>query len=104
MPIYEYICWGCNERQEIIRKYEQRNRAVYCQFCKGKAELVASVPQLGIWNAERRFPNVSNLGDGSMTFPSKDAYERHLKANHMAESAIDGKVKTPHGAKVTVFK
>ena len=56
-----------------------------------------------VWNTERRFPNVASAGDGTMSFSSKRKYEQHLTEHHMAETAHDGKVRTPHGAKVTRY-
>jgi hypothetical protein len=61
-------------------------------------ERIYSVPALSIWDASRPFPNAVKSGDG--TFPTKAAYESHLKANNMAESDTSGKMYRPHGNKV----
>ena len=55
-------------------------------------ERLFSVPVVSIWDAERQFPNAVNVGKG--TFPTKAAYESHLKAHDMAETKIDGKNKS----------
>jgi hypothetical protein len=63
-------------------------------------ERVLMAPAMHVWNSERQFPNVSPHGDGTMTFPTKDAYESHLKATGLREIAHDGLIKKPHGNKV----
>ena len=63
-------------------------------------ERQASAPALGIWNAERKFPNLSPHGDGTMTFASKAAYEARLKELNFAEVSQGGLVERPHGNKV----
>jgi hypothetical protein len=57
-----------------------------------KTERIFSVPALSIWDADRPFPNAVKAGDGK--FPTKAAYESHLKANHMAETSTTGKQKS----------
>jgi putative FmdB family regulatory protein len=102
MPIYEFYCHACAKTFEEIRHLDQREPP-QCAECGASTEYVISAPKLGIWNGERKFPNVSNYGDGSASFPDKASYERHLKDNHMAESSTDAPKKVPLGADVTVY-
>jgi len=91
MPIYEWICQKCGTTHEGYRSIEKRDLAMICP--KGhKAERIYSVPALSIWDADRPFPNAVHFGEGK--FPTKSAYESHLKANDMAEVAIDGRNKS----------
>jgi putative FmdB family regulatory protein len=103
MPIYVFRCQPCEYEVEEIRKVSDYNPP-HCDSCNGTMEYILTPPDLQIWNAERKFPNVGRYGDGSMSFASKDAYERHLKDHHMAESSTDAPVKTPHGAEVTIYE
>lgn len=97
MPIYEYFCSQCSTRREVYRPIADRDMISLCR--KGHAEVrVYSVPSLSIWNASRPFPNAVKSGDG--TFPTRGAYEAHLKANDIAEARIDGKIYRPHGNRV----
>lgn len=91
MPIYEFQCWGCNEKTEDLRKLEDYTPAK-CPTCGGSAEHIISAPALNIWNHERKFPNVTGHGDGSMTFESKDSYDAHLTENNLVESSQGGTV------------
>jgi hypothetical protein len=63
-------------------------------------EHIIALPNVVIWNEERRFPNLTQHGDGSMAFPSKAAYKKYLEDNHAAEVSQGGVVKRPHGNKV----
>lgn len=91
MPIYEHFCRECKTTHEAYRSVEKRNVAMICP--RGhKTERIYSVPALSIWDAARPFPNAVHFGDGK--FPTKSAYESHLKANDMAETAIDGRNKS----------
>lgn len=91
MPIYEYICHECGTKHEAYRRIEKRDLAMICPLGH-KTERIYSVPALSIWDADRPFPNAVHFGDGK--FPTKAAYETHLKMNDMAETAIDGKNKS----------
>jgi hypothetical protein len=76
---------------------DARNLPMICP--KGhKAVMIYSVPALSIWDADRPFTNAVKSGDGR--FPTKRAYEAHLKANDMAEVKTDGKIYRPHGNRV----
>ena len=97
MPIYEYLCQQCGTKHEAYRRMDKRSLAMICP--KGhRAELTFSVPAISIWDADRPFPNAVKSGDGK--FPTKAAYESHLKANHIAEYSTAGKIYRPHGNKV----
>ena len=91
MPIYEYICHECGTTHEAYRRIEKRHVVMICPLGH-KTERIYSVPSLSIWDAERPFPNAVKFGEGK--FPTKAAYESHLKANDMAETAIDGRNKS----------
>lgn len=97
MPLYEYVCTKCQGRVEIFRMMHERNMPISCA-CGATLERIYSAPSLAIWNAERQFLNAVRTGDGR--FPTRAAYEAHLKANDMAEVATDGKIKRPHGNRV----
>ena len=97
MPIYEYMCPKCHTLHEAYRRMEKRHVAMICPNGH-KADLVSSVPALSIWDADRPFLNAVKFGDGK--FPTKKAYESHLKANDMAEARTDGKIYRPHGNRV----
>jgi len=97
MPIYEYICTKCGHADEIVRHIYERNMPHHCPRAH-RMERIYSVPALSIWNSDRTFPNAVHFGDGK--FPTKSAYETHLKMNDMAETKTDGKIYRPHGNKV----
>lgn len=98
MPIYEYVCPKCKVTIERFRLLSERSVLLECASCFVPMERIYSVPSLAIWNAERQFLNAVKSGDGR--FPTKAAYESHLKANNMAEVATDGKIYRPHGNRV----
>lgn len=100
MPIYEYHCRRCDEIEERLRSIPERDEQAECGRCGDDMVRIVSAPSLGIWNGERKFPNLSPTGDGSMTFPSRSAYEAHLKEQHIAEVGIKAPVKRPHGNRV----
>lgn len=88
MPIYEYVCYECDAKEERLRTIAERNLTEFCD--SGHAmERIVSVPAVSIWNPYRTFPNAVKSGDGR--FPTRAAYETHLKMNDMAEAKTDGK-------------
>lgn len=91
MPIYEFVCAACERHIEAIRNIADRDGVYYCE-CGEIMERIYSVPALAIWNAERSFPQAVKTGDGK--FPTKAAYETHLKVNDMAETRTDGRNKS----------
>lgn len=97
MPIYQYACAECGTTQEAYRRIEDRRFAMLCPLGH-ETELIYSVPAISIWDATRSFPNAVRSGDGK--FPTRSAYESHLKANDLAEVKTDGKIKRPHGNRV----
>ena len=97
MPLYEYACSVCMTTEEVYRPVSECYAVQKCP--KGHVEQrIYSVPVMHVWNSDRSFPNAVHFGDGK--FPTKAAYESHLKANDMAETRTDGKIKRPHGNKV----
>jgi hypothetical protein len=76
---------------------------VDCVACGGHAEHVISLPTMLVWNVDRRFPNVTPKGDGSMKFSSKDEYYGHLASNHQVEISHDAPKKVKSTSDVTVF-
>jgi len=42
VPIYEYVCPKCELKFELLRPMSQRDEAVSCPNCKGKAKRVPS--------------------------------------------------------------
>lgn len=94
MPIYEYYCVECGTTQEAYRRIDDRHLVMLCDLGH-ETELAASVPALSIWDADRGFPNAVKTGPGK--FPTKAAYEKHLKDNHIGETKTDGKIYRPHG-------
>lgn len=91
MPIYEYVCAECGTTHESYRRVDDRNLTMLCPLGH-ETERIYSVPALSIWDADRPFTNAVTFGDGK--FPSKSAYESHLKANDMAETSTSGKNKS----------
>lgn len=89
MPIYEFTCRRCNTTVEKYRPVGQYD-APHCS-CGVIRELKLSRPAVQVWNTERRFPNVSPHGDGTMSFASKKAYYAHLEANKMHEVDYGGR-------------
>jgi len=101
-PIYVFRCEPCDYQMDELRKmgdYEPPD----CNQCGQSTYKIITTSTLHLWNSERRFPNVGNTGDGTMTFESKGSYESHLKANHVAESATDAPAKVKSTAEVTVY-
>jgi putative FmdB family regulatory protein len=99
MPIYEFQCWGCNEKSEELRKLGDYAPAK-CPVCGGATEHIISASTMQVWNQERKFPNIRKDGDGAMSFNSKSDYKAYLKETHQAESSHDAPVVKPHGNKV----
>ena len=97
MPIYEYRCSTCNTVDETYRTIRDSVRSYYCRNGH-KCERIHSVPAVHTWDQHRSFPNAVKFGEGK--FPTKVAYESHLKAAGMAETRTDGKIYRPHGNKV----
>jgi putative FmdB family regulatory protein len=42
MPIYEYVCSGCNSKFELLRPMSRANEEASCPQCQQKAERVLS--------------------------------------------------------------
>jgi putative FmdB family regulatory protein len=42
MPIYEYVCTGCNKKFEMFRPLSQAEADAACAACGGKAKRVLS--------------------------------------------------------------
>ena len=103
MPIYEYICVVCEEISEEIRMVSKRDKRTDCPNCSTHLIRIASSTTMHVWNQERRFPNLRGGGDGALTFPSMKSYEGHLKSKGVGEVSCSAPIKTPHGAKVTVY-
>ena len=94
MPLYEYVCSLCDAKVETLRSVSERDDPLACS--RGHLmERIFSVPAMQVWNCDRAFPNAVTFGSGK--FPSKAAYEAHLKSHDMAETRTDGKIYRPHG-------
>ena len=91
MPIYEFLCDECGASEEVYLRMVDRNLTQFCPLGHPE-QRIYSVPVMQAWNQDRPFPNSVHFGDGK--FPTKSAYESHLKANDMAETAIDGRNKS----------
>lgn len=100
MPVYEFYCHDCGDIFEVSRPIESRNRAFRCHHCKKPIDRIVSVPTMHVWNTDFRFPNVVHTGDGSANFPSRAAYEAHLKEAGLGEDSTAGKIERPHGNRV----
>ena len=100
MPMYEYKCRECEWRIILLRRMADRDIKPCCQ-CGESMERLISAPVMHVWNAQREFPHMCNEGElGEMTFPSKDAYETHLKDRGIAEVSTSAPIKRAHGNKV----
>ena len=42
MPIYEYVCSGCNSKFELLRPLSQAGEVASCPHCQKSAERVLS--------------------------------------------------------------
>ncbi len=96
MPLYEYYCFTCGDKCELVRRISQRNKPLVCK-CGENKEMIVSVPTISIWNSEREFPNLTGHGNGSMKFSNNAEYQAYLKEQGVDEFAIDGKIRRPHG-------
>lgn len=98
MPLFDFRCDTCGRvESDVLIPRESP------PYCHGRfMTRLIGLPAMQTWNQERRFPNLANTGDGAMTFPTKDAYTKHLKKNFLEEDH-SGKIKRPHGAKVTRY-
>jgi putative FmdB family regulatory protein len=99
--MYEFRCDACGKYETVIRRVSERNTPRTCK-CSTEMVRLISTPIMHVWEAGRYFPNVRPEGDGAMTFPSRAAYEAHLKEKGMAEVSTDAPVKRPHGNKVVM--
>jgi len=43
MPIYEYICFDCGSKFELLRSFREADEECYCPRCHHHAERVVSV-------------------------------------------------------------
>jgi len=100
MPIYEYRCEPCDETFEGVFAIADRDSEQTCVDCSTPLIRIYSVPSLKIWNHERKFPNISPQGDGTMSFSSEGEYETYLTSNHLYEKRIDGVNYRPHANEV----
>ncbi len=101
-PIYVFKCHPCDYVTEELRKVSDYTTPD-CGKCGEETEYTISVPQMQVWDQCRSFPNVTQHGDGSLTFKSKDQYYKHLSDNNSSECSTDAPVKTAHGTEVTVY-
>ena len=100
MPMYEYKCIDCGGRITLLRRMADRDIPPVCNCGEGMHRMV-SAPVMHVWDAGRPFPHMCNQGElGEMTFPSKGAYESHLKDRGIAEVSTSAPIKRPHGNKV----
>lgn len=53
--------------------------------CPGVPVRIVSLTNNNPWDKTRRFPNLSEHGDGTKAFDSRAEYEQHLKDNDWAE-------------------
>ena len=74
-----------------------------CAVCRDKMDHIIVSPNMQTWNQERRFPNVTGFGDGTMNFESRNKYDTYLKNHHQAESATDAPKKVKSGSTVEIF-
>jgi putative FmdB family regulatory protein len=44
MPLYEYECCECGEKQELIRKIKDAEKPVFCEKCDGQCRQVVAKP------------------------------------------------------------
>jgi putative FmdB family regulatory protein len=100
MPLYEFQCPECGRVLEELRPLGHRDAEAWCESCEAMCPRIPSVPSLGIWNAERTFPNVD---ENPRAFLSKKAYEGFMKERGIFEVGIHAGIETPHGATVTRY-
>lgn len=55
MPIYDFECISCNQRQERIVPYDRRH-AQYCDICQAPMDLIWTAGHTFIPFKERSFP------------------------------------------------
>jgi putative FmdB family regulatory protein len=100
MPFYQYNCNRCYTSQDELRTIKMRDDGPTCGKCGYEMYRVIVPPAVHTWSQDRKFPHMRGDGDGTMSFPTKAAYESHLKAEGIAEIATDGPILKPHGNKV----
>ncbi len=88
MPLYEYRCNRCSDSTECIRPIAKRNEPMRCH-CGSSTTRFMTAPVMHVWNQSRTFPNLTQQGDGTMKFNSKEDYNVHLKENNVHESGLD---------------
>lgn len=47
MPLYEYVCERCGEKQEALRRVSARDEPAECPECDGRAERALSAFAVG---------------------------------------------------------
>jgi len=63
MPIYEYVCLDCKKEYEVLRSFNEADKAFVCQECGG--ENVKR--KLSVFCAQSGGHAVSGAGGGSCT-------------------------------------
>ena len=77
-----------------------RHVPALCTNCSSLAAFIMSSPNVSVWDASRKFPNLRKSGDGTMQFGTKLEYETYLKKNDIVELSTDAPVYRPHGNRV----
>ena len=44
MPLYEYFCYGCGDRSEVVESYEERQKDHFCTKCEHTGPLKRLFP------------------------------------------------------------
>ena len=96
MPIYEYLCTGCNERHEIIQKFSDAP-LTHCPKCGGEMKKLISSPAIqfkgsGFYKTD--YPS-SSSSSGSKT---RTESQGESKGESKSESKTEAKGDTTKSA------
>ena len=83
MPIYEYQCKQCNERQEVIQRFDDAPLA-HCSKCGGDLKKLMSAPAVQFKGSGFYKTDYASKGSGSSVGESKSG------SSEKSESKSDG--------------
>lgn len=90
MPLYEYLCNGCQRTVEVIQKFSDQDLKT-CEVCGGDLEKLLSAPAIhfkgsGWYITDYARKNGSGTGNGSTSGTSSGATSETASAESAAPS------------------
>ena len=97
MPLYSYVCTGCEETTDEIFKYDDRPEIIKCPLCDtGVAEYMMGKPahfRIAIDGNGRKGYKM-DMGNGKQTVRSSTREQYEHRAGNMPVEKLKGNVKS----------